>query len=95
MSHNENIPEKGARKHSPAMIAILVALVVAAGAAFLFGASDPEPADPTTGNAVVTNGAIPEDTDVISPDAGAPTPPPAVTDDEAAEAADEDAMPAN
>ncbi|MDO5613291.1 MAG: hypothetical protein Q4G14_08625 [Paracoccus sp. (in: a-proteobacteria)] len=46
MSHNPN-PEKQARKHSPALLAILLALVVAALVFFVFGASDPSPDDLT------------------------------------------------
>ncbi|MDO5704843.1 MAG: hypothetical protein Q4G49_07175 [Paracoccus sp. (in: a-proteobacteria)] len=46
MSHNPN-PEKQARKHSPALLAILAALIVAALAFFVFGGSDPSPEDMT------------------------------------------------
>ncbi|MDO5657745.1 MAG: hypothetical protein Q4G36_05430 [Paracoccus sp. (in: a-proteobacteria)] len=42
MSHNENTPERSANRHRPALVAILVALVVAALAMFVFGGSDPE-----------------------------------------------------
>lgn len=37
MSHNDNIPERSARRHVPALTAILVALALAALALFLFG----------------------------------------------------------
>lgn len=45
MSHNDNIPERSANRHRPALVAILVALVVAALAMFIFGGSDPEGED--------------------------------------------------
>lgn len=58
MSHNENFPEKSARNHRPAIIAILAALAVALMAFLWFGADDergevdaagPVPAEVTSG----------------------------------------------
>ena len=37
MSHNENTPERSARRHSPALIAIVAALLLAGIAALVFG----------------------------------------------------------
>ncbi|MDO5529982.1 MAG: hypothetical protein Q4F71_11320 [Paracoccus sp. (in: a-proteobacteria)] len=45
MSHNDNIPQRSAARHRPALIAIAVALLVAALALFLFGGADPEGED--------------------------------------------------
>ncbi|MDO5632105.1 MAG: hypothetical protein Q4G22_09720 [Paracoccus sp. (in: a-proteobacteria)] len=73
MSHNPN-PEKQTRKHSPALLAILVALVVAAMVFFVFGGSDPSPDDltqvevPQTGQAAGTDTTPP--TPAVEPTPG-------------------------
>ena len=67
MSHNDNIPQRSARNHWPAIIAILVALALAVAAFMWFGASsergETAPADPVP--AAVTEGTVPAGT--ISP----------------------------
>ncbi|WP_147482373.1 hypothetical protein [Paracoccus siganidrum] len=42
MSHNDNVPERSAWRHRPALIAIVVALVVAALAFLVFIPGSPE-----------------------------------------------------
>lgn len=46
MSHNDNVPERAARRHSPAIIGILVALVLAALAFVVFGWTGGDDAGP-------------------------------------------------
>ena len=67
MSFNDNIPERAARRHRPAIIGIIVALLAAA-AAFLWFSANPErgeapPAGPVP--AEVTDGTVPAET--VSP----------------------------
>lgn len=80
MSHNDNDPERSARRHKPAVIAIAVALLVAVIAFVFFipGAPDqdgiattPPPAGTPTTEAGGTNGA---DDPAQSPQ-GLPAPP--------------------
>lgn len=61
MSHNENEPERSARNHMPAIIAIVVAIVVAGLAFMYFSAAEP-PADDATQSTVVeeVTGETPE-----------------------------------
>lgn len=79
MSHNNDNIEREARRHNPALIAIVVALAVAAVVYFVFvlGADEqnegvattPPPADATLTEAEGTGG---EDAPVIAPDSAAP-----------------------
>lgn len=75
MSHNDNNPERAAKNHKPAVIAIIVALAVAAIAYFVFLpgtneqnegiATTPPPAETTTTEAEGTGTPV-------SPDGVAP-----------------------
>ncbi|MFN3277908.1 MAG: hypothetical protein ACK41Y_05850 [Paracoccus hibiscisoli] len=78
MSYNHNDPEKAARKHKPAIIAIVVALAVAVLAFLVFtpGANEqndgiattPPPADTPMSDAEGLGGAA----DPVTPDANTP-----------------------
>lgn len=88
MSFNDNVPERSARRHRPAIIGIVVALLAALAAFLWFGANpergEVEPAAPVP--AEVTDGTVPSA--AVSPPGtpgaeGAATPAgtaPAVTD---------------
>lgn len=67
MSHNENIPQKSARNHRPAIIAIAVALIAAVLAFMWFGANPERGEVPPAGPvpAEVTDGTV--STDTVSP----------------------------
>lgn len=62
MSHNENLPQRAATRHRPAVIAIIVALLVAGLAIFVFGGSEP-PADDVSRD----ESAAEQTTDAIAP----------------------------
>lgn len=85
MSHNENTPERSARRHSPALIAIVAALLLAGIAALVFGWMNgrPEPvgehAPASDAVSTMTPGATPAATDAAVPAAPATTTPPATT----------------
>lgn len=93
MSHNDNNPERSARRHSPALLAIAVALIVAAIAYFVLipGAPDndgiattPPPAELPSGEAAGVDPApaeavpaVPEALEDTAPEAETLTPAPA------------------
>lgn len=74
MSHNTD-PERAARRHPAALIAILAAVVVAALAAFWFLGSDPVEEGPVEEGGVSRNPEIQQE--MPAPDPSAPAPDPA------------------
>lgn len=89
MSFNDNVPQRSARRHRPAIIGIVVALLAALAAFLWFGANPQRGEAPPAGSvpAEVTEGTVPSGT--VSPPGtpggeGATTAPagtaPAVTD---------------
>ena len=80
MSHNDNVPERAARRHMPAIVAILAALALAGVALIVFGGGGrDEPVQgelaPATGDAGTSTTTVPATT--TSPATTAPATAPA------------------
>lgn len=74
MSYNHNDPEKAARKHKPAIIAIIVALVVAGLAFLVFSPGADEQNDGIATTAPPGDTPV-SDAEGLGQDTGAPTTP--------------------
>ena len=55
MSHNDNVPERAARRHMPAIVAILAALALAGVALMVFGGGGRD--EPVQGELAPATGA--------------------------------------
>lgn len=72
MSHNDNIPQRSARRHMPAILAIIAALVLAGIALVVFGALGGD--DPAEGNLAPATGGAAATSNPAAPATSAPAP---------------------